>query len=186
MTIETKQTLILNGAKLHAITTATSTAEVLMQALNQRERNREFIDINRFKMTLRRNGAKLVDKDLIAFWKDLEKEGMGSIIQGRNGKPTRFELHYSLKSIAKAGVDGTDEEASILKHKGPKPRQQRTTRGTTTILRKHVDNDTKLVQTLLREILVPVGNGRCVSIKLPNDVTANEIELISDALKQVS
>lgn len=186
MTNVTKETLTLNGANLSRITHSTSTSEILMQALNQRERNREFVDINRFKMTLRRDGAKLIDKDVLSFWSDLEHEGMGVIVRGRNGKPTRFELHYSLKSIAKAGVQGTNEEAAILKYQGPTPRKPRTYTKPEIEHKPEQQKYKKAIEVILREILVPVGKGRCVSIKLPNDVTSNEIDLISDALKQVS
>ena len=133
MTTETKETLVLDGKKLHAIFNATPSAEVLGEALNQRERNRSNIDINRMNMTLRREGAKIVDEDALRFWEALEDAGIGVIVYGRNKKKPRFEMHYGLISVAKAGVDGTNEEAKLLHPRTVKDRKPRAKKEPTTV-----------------------------------------------------
>lgn len=108
------QTVTLNGKQLHGIAHASHTATVTITALALRERLRHFSDINRTKTQLIRQGEKIVDSDYSQMWKDLQAAGVGSIIYGRRGKPDRFEWHYSLKKVAKAALEGTNEEVQKL------------------------------------------------------------------------
>lgn len=113
------QTVTLDGAKLHKIGHASHTAEVTITDLALRERLRTFSDITRTKNKLIRNGERIVEADYMAFWKSMQDEGLGVIVYGRRGKPDRFEWHYSLKLVAKAALEGTNEVAQKIKESKP-------------------------------------------------------------------
>lgn len=76
-----------------------STAKSLAKMLAARERFSRETDIKRLYVSLIREGQKLVPNEYNGFFKDLEEAGVGSIIHGRKGNPTRFKWNYSLKDV---------------------------------------------------------------------------------------
>lgn len=113
------QTTTLNGKLLHSIATRTDTAQRTMLLLATRERVRSNSDIQRTKNAMIRDGQKIVDADYNKFWEELQAAGVGSIVYGRkmkdgSKKADRFEWHYSLKSVGKAAIDGTDEQVESV------------------------------------------------------------------------
>lgn len=111
MTIQETQTL--KGQQLNAVATETPTAHEVALDLAARQRLRHYSDVTRTRIKLVREGKQIVEKDYMAFWQGLEKLSIGTLIYPRKkSNPVRFEWHYSLKSVAKAMVEGTDEVAS--------------------------------------------------------------------------
>lgn len=105
----------LDGNRLKKVADASHSAKVTIQNLIGRERFRNSSDITRLKRDLIKEGRKIVDKDYIQFWKDLQDAGVGSIVYGRRGKADRFEWHYSLKKVAEAASQGKNTEVPTLK-----------------------------------------------------------------------
>lgn len=117
-----KEVVVINGRELKQTVDTNSTAHEVIKMLANRERFRRFTDIGRVKFLMSQEGIKLDDDQYLECFKKLESKGLGSIIYGRNGKRDRFEWYYNLKSIGKAILSGSDEEAelveSISKEKG--------------------------------------------------------------------
>jgi len=97
---------ILDGNKIKQITNATPTAEVTMMSLALRQRMRPYSNLRQAKMQLIREGAKVVDKEFVQFWKELEDADVGSLVYGKTGQPEKFQWYYNLKTIARAAIEG--------------------------------------------------------------------------------
>lgn len=106
--IDMTNAVTLEGAKLKQIAGHSETATVLMFNLAERKRFRNITDISHLKNALIRSGEKIIDEDYIAVFKELEAIGVGSLIIGRRGKPSRFKWNYSLKNIGEAAINGKD------------------------------------------------------------------------------
>lgn len=166
-------TVTLDGAKLKAIAHKSHTAIVTATSLALRERLRHSSDITRTRSELARQGEKIVESDYMQFWKDLQTAGVGSIIYGRKGKPDRFDWHYSLKSIAKACIDGQDVKATKNQEIKAEPAKAQ----------KEVKPDSsKSVQS----VYVPLRNDFGVEIKVPSKMTKAEVEILTKALMCVA
>lgn len=197
------QVVTLNGAKLKQIAHASHTATVTMTSLALRERLRHSSDIVRTKNQLIREGEKIVDSDYMSMWEALQSEGVGSIVYGRKHKPDRFEWYYSLKQVAKAGLEGTNEEVEKIngfKKKAP-----------LTLVKKQVRpklSDSEMLQraksmTSLKSkpapevrsnnvihskklVFIPLRKDFNLEISLPMDLTTEELNIIQSALSRIS
>lgn len=162
-----------SGAKLKAIAHKNDTATITAMSLRLRERQRHTSDITRTRSELARQGERIVESDYMQFWKDLQVAGVGSIIYGRKGKPDRFEWHYSLKSVAKACIDGSNIEP---------------------IKSGAVKEETKVVKLALKEVqpepvtkakeqsktvYVPLRPDFDVEFTLPVNLSRDEAEMLS-------
>lgn len=184
------QTVTLDGSKLKQIAHASHTAEVTITALAMRERLRHFSDISRTRNTLVRNGEKIVEEDYMKFWKQLQDAGMGTIIYGRRGKPDRFEWYYSLKKVAKAAIEGTNESAEKVGGKGRSVAKPKS-------VPQKLSKEEKQEKVQKAEV-APTNNGaRFVYIPLrpdfdlelpvpPKGYSPDEVEVISRALRRLS
>ncbi len=168
-------TIKLDGKLLKQVADANSTAEVVAMSLSLRERLRHFSDIRRTKMTLIRNGEKIVENDYKKFWKDLETLGVGSIIYGRKGNADRFEWHYNLKSIASAAIEGRDLELNRLNFNPSKTEEVK-------------KSPVKLLVPEITEknVYVMLRDDFSINMNVPSDITKKEIDLIVKALQEVS
>ncbi len=100
--------ITFEGAKLKREADSNEMLQLISFYCADRERNAAITDINQMKNILVRNGEKIELDDYYKAWKKLEDLGVGSIIQGRNGKSTRFKWNYSLKAIGQAAMSGKD------------------------------------------------------------------------------
>lgn len=89
----------LEATKVKEIGTATPTAKVISDYLAGRERDRSSIHLGKLHLELIKT-HKVVYSEFVDYWKALQSAGAGSIIYGRRGRPDRFELNYSLKTVA--------------------------------------------------------------------------------------
>lgn len=173
----TTQLTTLNGTELNKIAHSSPTAEITMTALALRQRVRHYSDINRTRNLLMNHGEKIVDSDFQQLFNDLEKAGIGVIIRGRKGKPDRFEWYYSLKSVAKAALNKSDEKVEKIQVKAPKQVQEP---------KKNENEPIKTpIQASKREILIPLRPDFYVEIDLPHDVTKDEVAIISRVLQNI-
>lgn len=178
----------LSGKVLKTIAEKSPTATRVTMSLALRARLRHFSDVNRIKSELVRAGEKIVDADFNQYWKDLDKAGVGSIIYGRKGKSTRFEWFYSLKSVAKAAIEGKDlDESRIVPKKGVKVILKKNPINTITFETPEVKEKAKetpkpsLVVNDTRVFIVLRPDFQ-LEINLPSDVTPREVELIKLAI----
>lgn len=171
-----KTAVTLKGSELKAIAYKTTTSIAAVNALASRERIRHESDITRMRSQLVRNGEKIVDTDFMQFFKDLEKSGVGSIVYGRRGKPTKFAWYYSLKAISKCMLEGTDVQ--VTKVNSALVDQSKT------ILRK--DEGVKVVRyTDLepKKVSIVLANGLTVEISADTKVSAAAADSVLNALR---
>lgn len=182
----------LDGSKLKKIAHATHTAIVTATSLALRERLRHSSDITRTRNALARSGERIVESDYMQFWKDLQSAGVGAIVYGRRGKPDRFEWHFSLKSVAKACLEGSDEKAQKLASV-PIPQEvdakkvaklrkippQMASEAKEVIVKSSGNVNTESGQKL---VYIPLRKDFDVEIKVPSDFSQDEAEIMARAL----
>ena len=185
----------LDGDKLKKIANASHTAQVIVNALSERQRLRHTSDIQRTKNALIRSGERIVESDYEQFWEDIQAAGAGSIIYGRNGRQDDFKWHYSLKNVSKAMLDGKDVKAEKLSLLNSDLKKE--IKSTKTVLRKSTpkalltakqdeekmgtfravknNHGDSMVYVLLRPDFE-------VEFKVPSDLTKEEVEVLTRAL----
>jgi len=103
----------VNELALKDIAHANESSIATTLALGARNRHRAFTNVDKVKRMLMSKGEKIVDQDYYNFWKALAQAGVGSIIYGRNKKPTRFKWNYNLKAVSRIAA-GPQEEIGPL------------------------------------------------------------------------
>lgn len=212
MTIQETQTL--KGQQLNAVATETPTAHEVALALTERQRLRHFSDVTRTRIQLVRKGKQIVEKDYMAFWQGLEKLSIGTLIYPRKkSNPVKFEWHYSLKAVAKAMVEGTDEPATkVIQMKKPTVKREISRKeleqknGPFTGIAKSLagkiagHKDAVAIQTKRRgrprlkaveapsklKVLVLLRAGRQAQLEIPSDFSEQEANKICAALRKNS
>lgn len=182
--------------KLRSIYSASHSAQVTMLSLSQRERLRHFSDISRLKTKLLREGEKIVDEDYKKFWEELQAAGVGSIIYGRKGKPDRWVWYYSLRSIAKVVIEGSNDQIEKIEVKkrpkavvGKSPIRKPSKQAKPIkqeIRQESKVDDVKAVVKSEKVIFIPLRNDCDVSISLPANITKEELQRINSALLRMS
>jgi len=175
-----QKSITLDGNKLKEIAHRTPTATITATALAERERIRHFSDIARTRSQLVRDGVKIVDSDYMQFWNELQDSGVGSIIYGTKGKPNRFAWHFSLKSVAKSMLEGTDEKVSRVSSKGKLSVQAE--EGEETVSTP----STPKVEPFAQKTTFFLAANRVAEIRLPDNFTLAEAEAIYTALKTLA
>jgi hypothetical protein len=168
------QTVTLNGSLLKKIGHASHTAEVVLLDLACRERLRTFSDIPRTRNKLIRDGNKIVEADYMAFWKGLQDAGVGVLVYERKGgPPARFEWHYSMKKVAKAAMEGTDEQVQKIVSDNVKQI-------------KPVKKDTPKQAKAEKFVCIPLRKDFYLEFNIPSDISKDEIQMIERTLRRVS
>lgn len=96
---------MLKLAEIRSIAQDSEGSQTIFDSLAERKRTRKITDLRQLQYKLLDEGAKLTKEDVMRTFQALEDAGVGSIIIGRKGKPTRFKWNYSIKRVAKAGVN---------------------------------------------------------------------------------
>lgn len=185
--------MTLDGSKLMELSTRNSTTYSITKRLNDRQRLRKITDISRLKNDLIKSGERIVDTEYATYWKELQAQGIGNVIFGRNGKPNRFEWHYSLKNVAKSALEGVNVETKALpsahmkrgrgRPKGFSPKKK--------IEAPIIEQPPTIVSTQSTKtsndkmIFIPCQGGLHIEIKMPYNVTTNELDAVMAALKQL-
>lgn len=184
----------LNGTELNKIAHSSPTAEIAMTAFALRERVRHFSDLNRTRNMLMNKGEKIVDSDYIQLFKDLEKSGVGVIIYGRKNKPDRFEWYYSLKTIAKAALNKTDEKAVPIANNNnnhtteekpssiatPEPKMRRRKR-----LSKVEEPKAQPTTVQKNHVIIVLRDDFRIEFDAPNDIKPEELNTITKTLQSI-
>lgn len=119
MTLNTNK---LDGLALNQTATATPTAQEVTLYLGTRQRMRSALtDLDATEKKLLRMGKKIVHAEYTKYWEALQAQGVGSIVHGRGGNPTRFVWSYSLREVAKAAIEGKDLNATPVVNPAPRP-----------------------------------------------------------------
>lgn len=189
------QEIILEGAKLYKIAHASHSAEVTNISLALRTRLRGYSDIGRIKQALIRAGEKIVDADYMAYWKGMQDIDAGSIIYGRRGRPDKFQWHYSLKKIAKAAMDGSDEKAErVVQAKASLKAKVKLKPKTKVVAKEIVKNEPKEVKAAQTPtvhpsytfMFIPLRKDFNLKFEIPFDISKQEVATITDALNRLS
>lgn len=104
---------------IQQIANETETSKAIFNALAERQRLRKTINMNGLQYDLMHEGKKVNDGEFRETFKKLEGLGVGSIVIDRKKKTVKFVWDYSLKQIAKIGLEGGD--LSNLIRLGTKP-----------------------------------------------------------------
>lgn len=190
----------LNGNTLMELSHANTTSYSITKRLADRQRLRKITDISRLKNDLIKAGERIVDTEYTAYWKELQSQGIGNVIYGRNGKPNRFEWHYSLKNVAKSALEGENIEAKELKQSASvKVKRGRGRPKGFSPKKKNIESITNVTESVTptfvstqatksasdKLVFVPCANGLHIEIKMPHNVTALELDMVMQALKQL-
>lgn len=186
---------VLNANKLHKVSHLSHTAEVVMTALSQRERLRDFTDISRLKNALIRAGEKIVDEDYAAYWMGLQDAGVGRIVFSKKGKQDRFFWHYSMKKVAQAALEGKDIKAerinvgSAADLPKPAPAPQKKSVKLSSV-KKPSASKPEAAQASApirdRQVLIPLRPDFCLEFTIPGDMTKEEVERVRGILNRLS
>jgi hypothetical protein len=168
-----------------------------MTALALRERNRHFSDIGRTRTALIRAGERIVDEEYRRFWIDLEKEGVGKIVYGRRGNPDRFEWYHALKMVADCALTGKDitiEPQSMLQAEEEKPAPKKAAAPKKSVRMTSAQKKDKVEHAEVASakgsaeklVVIPLRKDFFLEVKMPADVSKDEMEVIQEALKRAS
>lgn len=173
----------LNGKNLKDLAHKSHTAERTMTSLAIRERVRTFSDIPRTRAKLIKEGEKIVEEDYNQFWKDLQAAGVGTIVNGRRGVPSRFEWHFSLKQVAKAALEGIDQKATPVANPNvPKRKVIRRPR----LVAAPKTEAPKAATKVDSSHFIYLRNEMGMEVKLPSDVSADQLQRVAKALQGAS
>lgn len=102
-------------SELKSLANNNTTSKEVFSAFAHRQRFRSETDLSRFKILLINSGKKIVIDEYMTLFKRLEALGIGTLVMGRLGKPTRFIWNYSLKSVGKAALEDNIAIKSLIK-----------------------------------------------------------------------
>lgn len=105
---------MLNQASLQQVANSSVTSKAIFNALSERERYRDELNLRKFKRDLTKKGEKIVADEYLETFKMLQDLGVGALVIGRRGKPNRFIWDYDLKAVAKNGVGKSSEPIKHL------------------------------------------------------------------------
>lgn len=106
---------------LKELMTINDAAVATFEELKNRQRYRKETNLRRFRRTLIEKYGKIDHEQLEDVFKRMESLGMGSLVIGRDDKPTRFVWKYSLREVAKAAEAGRMPKKEIPNFRIPKP-----------------------------------------------------------------
>lgn len=91
---------------LNQISKANKTAEAIFGIFSERIRFRRVTNLQKLHNDLVNQNKPVDDDDMVQTFKSLEDAGLGALVIGRNGNPSRFVWDYNLKEVAKAALEG--------------------------------------------------------------------------------
>ncbi len=104
---------------LNQLKTLNDAAVATFEELSQRQRYRKDTNLRRFRKALSEKHGTIDLHQLEEVFRHMEQLGLGSLVIGRDDKPTRFVWKYNLKDVAKAAETGVMPER-MLGGKKPK------------------------------------------------------------------
>lgn len=105
---------LANSKEIQMVANSNETSKGIFKNLSMRKRFRMETDLRMFRYQLLNTETKFSDMHFLETFKKLEKLGVGSIVIGRAGKPTRFRWNYNLKLVAAAAQgDSSTVKANV-------------------------------------------------------------------------
>jgi hypothetical protein len=170
----------LNISKLRKIAHESDESEAIFECLKNRDRTRKVTDLRQLQYKLLDDGAKLTKEGVMRVFQQLQDEGIGSLIIGRKGNPTRFKWNYSIKKIGKIGLSRkkvkTQEYQNDSNSSVTDIRQQ-----INQVIPSHVrqaTKDNKIKAYMITDI--QLRNDVVAKLELPIDITKSEAKKIHD------
>lgn len=160
------------------------TAKVVLEELSKRERFRDSTDIHRQSLNLKNKGLKIIDDELLDFYKSLEKIGAGVIVYGRHGKSNIFRWHYNLKQVALASLGKEDFET--IKTVDQERSNHPAIKYGKSIKKRRNKSEVSKDSTSEKIVYIPLRQNYVFNISIPSDITKNELETICKALKTIA
>jgi len=183
----------LSSEALQSLVKESPTSEGLLLSLAVRERHTHQTDLRRFRIRLVNDGIKVVEKDYINAWKQLESLGAGSIIYGRKGKADRFKWYYSLIDIAKMAFSGDESliRSTILKKENANvvndTQQPTSVEEKPTKRRRGRPRKQPVVASVMDKVLfIPLRKDKAIEIVVPSDLSKEEAGVLSLALHKIA
>lgn len=105
-----------NTPELKTIANENDTSKAIFNELSGRQRSHARINIRSLKYDLLTKGTVIEDDKFIDTFKKLMALGIGSLVVGRAGKPTRFIWNYKLRDIT--GAVNTQPEIKVIAKPG--------------------------------------------------------------------
>lgn len=109
-------TLNVNESRLQEIAKSNITSYSLMLYFALRERHTESFNVRVMKNELLRSGIPVQDKDLYNVMEQLQSEGLGSVIYGKNGADDYFKWGYNINQFNRKGFDSTTLDPVLKLH----------------------------------------------------------------------
>lgn len=110
----------MDEKKLSQIANQSATAKAVFKVLKERDREPRagMMDTRRVRYELEQEGVKVVPQEFMEVFKNLEKAGVGKLINEK-GKPLSFKWTTSMKDVAEkalvSGSSGTVTHAETIK-----------------------------------------------------------------------
>lgn len=104
----------LNAEKLKELAKSCMTSNAVFSELAARLRWRQTTDMRMLRRAILKKGVRVNDTDYTNTFRQLEKLGIGKILKGYHGHSDKFQWQYSLKDVAKIGLEGKSSPAKEL------------------------------------------------------------------------
>lgn len=144
-----KEVVSLSKEEVKKVAHLNPTAEGMFLDWNERRRFRKYTNVELHFKTLDKKGVKYDKKEYFDTLKKLSELGVGTLRYGRKGNPDVFIWNYSLKDIAKIGIENKDIEPIKLEEE----RKVRKRMFSKSIDIKNVDNGAYIEIKIPREFL---------------------------------
>lgn len=93
---------MFNKDKLIELAGSNSTSQAIFKELGTRQRSREKLSLRKLRYDLLTKGQQVIEHDFLNTFKAMQDMGIGTIINGRLGNPTRFLWNYKVVDVAKS------------------------------------------------------------------------------------
>jgi hypothetical protein len=173
----------LDVKRLKIIANNSPESKLIFEALKNRDRTRKITDLRQFQYKLVDEGSNITKEDIMQTFQELEQAGVGIIVIGRRGKPTRFKWNYSIKKIGKLGLNSksiTSGSVHKLKQKDVNLAEFKTK---LTQELKDAVSSKKMTAYMITEI--PLREGFSAKIEIPFDLTIEEAKKIAETIQSV-
>lgn len=200
--------LNVNESRMQQLPKANITSYALTLYFALRERHTESFNVRVLKNELLRTGVPVKDKDLYSAMEQLQKEGLGSIVYGKNGSDDHFRWGYNINQFNRKFFD--TKTLSPILALAPKERkaafvesvkefspEKRGVGRPKSVLKmeakrpvgrpKGSKNTTKAPEITFdkRILAIPLKGNRDIKIEIPSDLNKDEVALLSLTISEI-
>jgi hypothetical protein len=179
---------MLNMSSIRSIAKDSEESQTIFNSLAKRKRTRRITDLRQLQYKLSNEGEKITREGVMRTFQALQDAGVGSVIIGRKGKPTRFKWDYSVKRVAQAGikvvkVKKTKEEPAFVAPVISKKSRKMTTSEFSEKVRALAPANiaSESIQAVI-STTIKIRNNFSSKIELPLDLKREDIDELSKIL----